>query len=90
MTRYVNRPLFPLLPERLTCGGVFLCEQHLDSADDVSGPKSPQFRMRANELRHAVTGATDQRVLYYREGLVKDSDGRLAALAQLVTRRECH
>jgi hypothetical protein len=82
--------LFPLLPERLACGGIFLCEQHLDSADDVSGPKSPQFRMRANELRHAVTGATDQRVLYYREGLVKDSDGRLAALAQLVTRRECH
>jgi hypothetical protein len=46
--------------------------------------------MRANELLRAVAGAADQRVLYYREGLVTDPDGRNAALAQLVTRRECH
>jgi SAM-dependent methyltransferase len=90
MTRYVNRPLLPLLPERLACDGVLLCEQHVDSADDVSGPKSPRFRMRANELLRVVAGTADQRVLYYREGLVTDPDGRNAALAQLVTRRECH
>jgi SAM-dependent methyltransferase len=91
MTRYVNRPLFPLLPASLECSGTFICEQHLDSAEDVSGPKSPDFRMRHNELLHAVIGSKrrDYSVLYYREGLVTDPDGRDAALAQLVMRREC-
>ena len=91
MTRYVNRLLFPLLPASLVCGGTLICEQHLDSTEDVSGPKSPDFRMRHNELLRAVTGnkGKDHRVLYYREGLVTDPDGRDAALAQLVMRRKC-
>jgi tellurite methyltransferase len=89
MTRYVNRPLFRLLPDRLACGGTFICDQHVDSTADVTGPKTPDFRLRHNELLQAVAGAgPEHRVLYYREDLVTEPDGRDAALAQLVLRRE--
>jgi tellurite methyltransferase len=90
LVRYVNRELMPHLLERLGRGGVLLCEQHVDSTEDVTGPKSPAFRLRHNELlRDLMSVATsDYRVLYPREGLVRDPDGRCAALSQLVVCRQ--
>jgi SAM-dependent methyltransferase len=81
--RYVNRQLMPSLLRRLRAGGYLLCEQHLTTTADVVGPKSPEFRLEPGELRASAV-ALD--VLFYREGLVIDPDGRTAALAQLVAR----
>ena len=89
MVRYVNPSLYPLLLGRLADGGIFLCEEHLESEEDVIGPANPAYRLSPNELRRSVTAVAtrDDEVLYYREGGVTDPDGRDAALAQLVLRR---
>jgi tellurite methyltransferase len=81
--RYVNRRLMPALLRRLRPGGYLLCEQHLATTADVVGPKNPVFRLESGELQ-ASTVALD--VVFYKEGLVTDPDGRTAALAQLVAR----
>jgi SAM-dependent methyltransferase len=85
MVRYVNATLIDALAKKLNAGGYLLCEQHLRTAHEVVGPRSPEYRLGANELLHA---ATNLRVLSYREGLVTDPDGRRAALAQLIACRE--
>ncbi|HEX5766333.1 MAG TPA: hypothetical protein VFY27_12250, partial [Woeseiaceae bacterium] len=56
----------------------------------VIGPANPAYRLSPNELRRSVTAVATRRdeVLYYREGRVTDPDGREAALAQLVLRRQ--
>ncbi|HLT90068.1 MAG TPA: class I SAM-dependent methyltransferase [Woeseiaceae bacterium] len=86
MVRYVNRSLLPHLLTRLAPGGILLVEQHLETTEDVIGPKSSRFRLRHNELlRNVLAAAGDAgRLVYYREGLVTDPDGRPASLAQLV------
>ncbi len=87
--RYVSSKLLPHLLERLEPGGVLLSEQHVESAEDVAGPRNPAFRLRRNELLRDVMAAAgpERYVLYYREGLVTDPDGRRAALAQVVLER---
>jgi tellurite methyltransferase len=89
MVRYVNASLYPLLLDRLAGNGLFVCEEHLVSDEDVIGPTNPAYRLSRDELRHSVTAAAtgEDEVLYYREGRVADPDGRNAALAQLVLRR---
>lgn len=84
MVRYVHSGLLEALIGRLSDGGHLLCEQHLRTHRDVAGPKSPDFRMRPNELLALATGL---RVVYYHEGLFKDPDGNVAALAQLIACR---
>jgi len=81
--RYVNRALLPFLIARLNPGGHLICEQHLETAANVAGPRSAGFRLRAGELREA---AGSMAVRHYNEGLVVDPDGRTVALAQLVAR----
>lgn len=89
MVRYVNPSLYPLLLKRLADGGIFLCEEHLASEEEVIGPANPAYRLSPDELHRSVTtvATPDDEVLYYREGTVTDPDGRNAALAQLVLRR---
>lgn len=89
LVRYVNTKLLPHLLDRLDGGGVLLCEQHVDSTEDVVGPKNSAFRLRRNQLLHDIMSVPkpDHRVLYYREGVVTDPDGRRAALAQLILYR---
>ncbi len=79
--RYVNLPLISELIELLADGGVFLCEQHLRTTEEVAGPKSERFRLRPNELLQTATPLT---VKLYREGIVQDPDDRRVALAQLI------
>jgi len=81
MVRYTHAALVAELIELLEDGGYLLCEEHLLTNRDVVGPASAAFRMRPNELLGLATGL---RVLYYREGLIEDPDGRVAALAQLI------
>lgn len=84
MVRYVNMPLIAALAERLRDGACLVCEQHLKTSRDVVGPKNPAYRLAPNEL---LAAAGNLRVLFYREGIVEDPDGRPAALAQLIACR---
>jgi tellurite methyltransferase len=84
LVRYVNRPLIAKLAARLANGGRLLCEQHLVTSREVVGPTDAAFRMRPNELLASAAGL---RILFYREAIVEDPDGRLAALAQLMACR---
>jgi SAM-dependent methyltransferase len=90
LIRYVNAKLLRPLLERLAPNGVLLVEQHVDSDEDVVGPKTPAFRLRRNELRGDVMRlrAPGDAVVHYSEGIVIDPDGQRAGLAQLVLRRE--
>jgi tellurite methyltransferase len=81
VARYMNRSLTQALMDALRDGGHLLYEQHLQTDQEVSGPSNPDFRLRPNELLE-MFGAL--RVLYYREGLMKESDGPTMALAQLI------
>ena len=89
LVRFVKPSLLPQLFARLAPGGVLLCEEHVESTADVIGPRTAQYRLRENELLRDVqrAGGEDCRILYYREGLVTDPDGRLAALAQVIARK---
>jgi SAM-dependent methyltransferase len=89
LIRYVNVKLLAHLFDRLAPNGVFLCEQHVESSEEVVGPRTPAFRMKPNQLLREVMALSKpgDNVLYYREGIITDPDGRPAALAQLVMRR---
>ncbi|MGI9260365.1 MAG: methyltransferase domain-containing protein [Gammaproteobacteria bacterium] len=84
MVRYTNGGLIPRLLALLEDGGHFLCEEHLETDADVIGPTDPAFRVSPNELSELASGLE---ILHYSEGLVKDPDGRTAALARLVARK---
>lgn len=81
MVRYVHPALFAGLTGLLSDGGYLLCEEHLRTNRNVVGPTNPDFRVGPNELLGLATGL---RVIYYHEGLIKNPDGSLAALAQLI------
>lgn len=87
MVRYVDMPLVAELAGRLRSGGHLLVEQHLRTAREVAGPQNPAYRLRANELLHAAAAL---RIVFYREGVVVDPDGRIVELAQLVGVHETH
>lgn len=89
LVRYVNRPLLGRLAAALADGGHLLVEQHLVTSADVVGPSTPEFRYAPNELLRAAVELPEPalRILFYRESIVEDPDGRRAALAQLVACR---
>lgn len=84
MARYTQPSLVPTLLRLLRAGGHFLCEVHLVTDREVSGPSDPAFRMAPNEL---LKLAAELQVLFYREAIVEDPDGGQSALAQLVACR---
>ena len=81
VARYVNRALTDALMDSLRDGGYLVYEQHFVSEQEVDGPRSRSFRLQPNELLEMFGSL---RVLYYREDLMADADGRTMALAQLV------
>jgi SAM-dependent methyltransferase len=83
--RYVHRTLIPHVIARLNVGGTLLCEQHLATTARVAGPTTAGFRLAPGELTRSADTLT---VLHSYEGPVVDPDGRPAALAQLVARKE--
>ncbi|HEY5624700.1 MAG TPA: SAM-dependent methyltransferase, partial [Gammaproteobacteria bacterium] len=85
MVRYTNANLIRRLPPLLADGGCFLCEEHLETDAEVVGPSDPAFRVAPGALRDLVSGLE---ILHYGEGLFTDPDGRTAALARLLARRQ--
>jgi SAM-dependent methyltransferase len=83
--RYVHRTLIPHVIARLNVGGTLLCEQHLATTARVAGPTTAGFRLAPGELTRSADTLT---VLHSYEGPVVDPDGRPAALAQLVARKQ--
>lgn len=81
VTRYVNRAITNALVASLRDGGHLVYEQHFHTEQKVDGPRSQSYRLQPNELLEMFH---DLRVLYYREDLMTDRDGRTMALAQLV------
>jgi tellurite methyltransferase len=81
MVRYTNLPLIERLTQILKMDGYLIVEEHLETKADVVGPRNPQFRVVPGALREAAGGLE---IIAYREGIVADPDGRLAALAQLI------
>lgn len=81
VARYVNRALTESLMGCMRDGGYLLYEQHLRTYRQVDGPRSQSFRLAPNELLHMFSSL---RVLYYREELATDPDGRTMALAQMI------
>ena len=84
LVRYTSASLISRLLPLLTEGGCFFCEEHLITDTNVIGPSSPSFRLAPGELEK-LSGNLD--VLFYSEGIVKDPDGRRAALARLIAKR---
>jgi SAM-dependent methyltransferase len=84
LVRYTDDRLIGQLGEHLNDGGYLLCEEHLPTDCEVVGPSSGKFRLAPNALLQMANGL---RVIYYREGLIEDPDGRTAALAQLIACR---
>ncbi len=81
--RYANLALIERLRSSLRPDGTLIVEAHLQTDAEVIGPRSARFRLAPDALREAASGFT---IVDYREGLVEDPDGRIAALAQLVAR----
>ena len=81
VARYLSRGLADALSGSLRAGGYLVYEQHFVSEQEVDGPRSRSFRLQPNELLEMFGSL---RVLYYREDLMADADGRTMALAQLV------
>jgi SAM-dependent methyltransferase len=79
--RYVNLPLIRQLIASLAPGGFLICEQHLVTEEDVIGPTSPAYRVKAGDL---LSIAGKLRIHHLEESLVREPDGRTAALARLV------
>ena len=82
--RYVDTELVTSLIDSLRPGGLIVIEQHLLTDEPVVGPKNPAFRIAKGTLAKLAHGLEVERL---EEGLVRDPDGRTAALARLVARK---
>ncbi len=85
--RFLKLDLLDQLLQLLSPGGVLVCEVLLqtDAAQSGVGPRESRFRAAPGALLGHARGLE---ILYSYEGLVTDPDGRDAAVAQLVARRD--
>lgn len=83
--RYVNLPLLRALLDCLRPGGTLLVEQHLTplahAGVTVLGPRDSAFRVAPGALQAVADGLQVRRL---HEGLVRDPDGSIRALARLI------
>ena len=84
LIRYVDLSLIRQLSSLLVSGGVLLCEEHLESSENVIGPRNDAFRVKPGALAEAAAGLE---VIHQSEGLVNEPDGQLAALSRLIARK---
>ncbi len=80
---YVNLPLISRLCECLAPGGYLLCEEHLVTEREVTGPTSSSYRVASGQLRDAVSGLS---ILMYQESLETNDEGEQVASARVVAR----
>lgn len=84
MIRYVNLPLLQELRAHLRPGGWLVCEEHLQTEEDVRGPQSEAFRLVPGALATACEGL---QIHYLEEGIFEDPDGERVALARVLAQR---
>lgn len=89
VTRYLHRPLFPLLAESVAAGGVLLYETFAQGHARYGRPSNPDFLLRPRELLEAF-GAT-LHVLAYEDGVAHaGSPARLQRLCAVRADPEEH
>jgi 2-polyprenyl-3-methyl-5-hydroxy-6-metoxy-1,4-benzoquinol methylase len=84
LIRYIDMALIRKLGAMLAPGGTLVCEAHLQTSEDVVGPRSAAFRVGPGELSAA---AGDLAIIHQEEGLVTEPDGKRAALSRLIARK---
>ena len=50
VSRYLHRPLLPILPEILDLGGVLIYETFMEGNERFGKPSNPEFLLHQNEL----------------------------------------
>lgn len=69
VTKYLWRPLLPLLIESVAPGGTFIYETFVQGNETVGRPTNPEFLLRPGELLDVVRPAL--RVVAYEDGFIK-------------------
>ena len=80
---YVNLALITRLCGCLAPGGYLLCEEHLITDQEVTGPGSLNFRVAPGVLRDAISGVD---VLLYEESIELTAEGEQIASARAVVK----
>ena len=81
---YVNLSLINRLCDCLNTGGYLLCEEHLITDLEVSGPTSRKYRVAPRELLEAVSGVE---VLLYEDLIETNAKAERVAKARLVVKK---
>jgi SAM-dependent methyltransferase len=69
VTNYLHRPLFPLLIDNLSSGGVLIYETFAVGNEKFGRPRNPDFLLRDGELLDAFAGTLS--VVAYESGAVE-------------------
>lgn len=80
---YVNLRLIRQLCDCLAPGGYLLCEEHLQTEEEVIGPSNARFRVAPGELRNTVSKLD---ILMYEESIATNESGERVASARVVAR----
>ncbi len=81
---YVNLPLITKLCGSLAPGGYLLCEEHLQTDEEVIGPQNQDYRVKPGALRDAVSSLE---VLFYKESIELNDEGDTVASARVVAHK---
>ena len=84
MFRYVNMPLLERLGNCLKPGGWFICEEHMQTDEEVIGPKSTRFLLAPGALAKACGGL---RIHHQEEGVFPTREMQRVALARVLAQR---
>ena len=80
---YVDLDLISQLCNCLAPGGYLLCEEHLQTDAEVSGPDNRNFRVPPGALRNAVNRLE---ILFDEESIRPNAEGEAMASAKIVAR----
>lgn len=80
VTRYLHRPLLPLLPLILTQGGVLIYETFMLGHERFGRPRNPDFLLRPDELLEAFSSSLE---------VVAFEQGEIGEPAPAVVQRIC-
>ena len=80
---YVDLALISRLCGCLAPGGYLICEEHLISDQQVTGPKNSNFRVASGKLRKAIS---ELDVLLYEESIKLNSEGEQVASVRVVAK----
>ncbi|MES3008034.1 MAG: class I SAM-dependent methyltransferase [Pseudomonadota bacterium] len=84
--RYLDLNMVRVAAQQLRPGGYLLCEVHLATEEVVAGPSGSAFRVAPSALRDAAAAAGLEIVSYW-EGVTRDPDQAVVAVARLVGRK---